>query len=146
MLSSEGWRIPDIRWKAVWLGYAIGMLGTVAVGLPLLLIIGNSWLVALVGLVGLFIGGLVTGRMVSDRLLLVVNGALMAILYNSTVSLLFFVGSFLEVLPEPLPGLPTGDSTFFFAWPLVQFAIGLLSAVIGSRIFGNRIRRNADAA
>lgn len=137
---SKGWNVPDIHWRAVWLGYVIGLLSTLVAGFPLLLITENSWLMAIAGSVGLFIGGLVTGRRVG-RSLAVVNGALMAMLYNLTVSILFYVGSFLQVLPEPLPGLPQGDSTFFFAWPLAQFAIGIFSTILGCRILSKRLRR-----
>ncbi|MDP2728914.1 MAG: hypothetical protein Q8O55_00300 [Dehalococcoidales bacterium] len=136
---SSGWKIPDIRWKPVGLGYAVGLLSTLVAGLPLLVIMGNSWLMALAGSIGLFIGGLVTGRRVGPSLSLV-NGALMAMLYNLTVSILFFIGSFLQVLPEPLPGLPQGDSTFFFAWPLGQFVIGIFSAILGSRLHSSSPR------
>lgn len=118
------------------LGYAIGLLSTIVAGLPLLLIMGDSWLMAITGSIGLFVGGLVTGKRVGPPLA-VLNGALMAMLYNFTVSILFFIGSFLQVLPEPLPGLPQGDSTFFFAWPLGQFAIGIFSAILGSRFHSN---------
>ncbi|MBI4329681.1 MAG: hypothetical protein HY673_00185 [Chloroflexi bacterium] len=129
---SGSWKIPDIQWKSVVLGYAIGLMGTLVVGLPLLLIMEGSRLMALAGSVSLLIGGLVAGRW-AGRSLAVVNGALMAILYNFTVSIAFFVGSFLQLLPEPMPGLPQGDSTYFFAWPLLQFAIGILSSILGSR-------------
>ena len=97
-------------------------------------------MMALAGSASLLVGGLLVGRRVTSSVA-VVNGALMAILYNLSVAIFFFVGSFLEVLPEPLPGLPQGDSTFFFAWPLAQFVIGIVSAIVGSRIFANRLRR-----
>ena len=138
--SSIGWQVPEIRWKTVGLGYATGLLGTLVIGLPLLLIMGKSWMMALAGSASLLVGGLLVGRRVTSSVA-VVNGALMAILYNLSVAIFFFVGSFLEVLPEPLPGLPQGDSTFFFAWPLAQFVIGIVSAIVGSRIFANRLRR-----
>lgn len=140
--SSEGWRVPDIRWGTVALGYATGLAGTFVVGLPLLVIMGSSWLMALTGSIGLFVGGALVGIRVGSSLA-VVNGALTAILLNLTVGLAFFIGSFFQVLPEPLPGLPQGDSIFFFAWPLAQFAIGTLSAIMASRIFADRHGRTA---
>ncbi len=136
--SSAGWKVPDIRRRTVATGCAIALACTLVIGLPFLFLMENSWLMALTGSIGLFIGGFLVGARVGLSLALV-NGALMAILYNITVSVVFFIGSFLQVLPEPMPGLPQGDSTFFFAWPLVQFAIGILSAIIGARIFANRL-------
>ncbi|MBI4286826.1 MAG: hypothetical protein HY671_00155 [Chloroflexi bacterium] len=130
----------DIRWAAVWSGYSVGLASTIVVGTPLVLIMRSSWLLAIAGSAGLFAGGFVTGRKVGSQLA-VVNGALMAILYNLTLSLAYFVGSFLELLPEPLPGLPQGDSTFFFAWPLAQFAIGIAAAISGSRKKQTNTRR-----
>ena len=140
--SPAGWQVPEIRWRTVWLGYLAGLLSTLVIGLPILVIMGKSWLMALAGSLGLFVGGLLVGRQVTSSVA-VVNGALMAILYNLTVALFYFVGSFLEVFPEPLPGLPQGDSTFFFAWPLAQFVIGILGAIIASRIVANRLGRAA---
>lgn len=130
----------DIHWRAVWAGYLVGLASTIAVGTPLVLIMRSSWLLAIAGSAGLFAGGFVTGRRVGPQLA-VVNGALMAILYNFTVAVAFFIGSFLELLPEPLPGLPQGDSTFFFAWPLAQFAIGIVAAILGSRKKQTNARR-----
>jgi len=83
--------------------------------------------------VGLFVGGLLTGRRVWPRPPLL-NGALLAVVYNLTVVVAFFIGSFLEILHEPLPGLPQGDSTFFFAWPLAQFVLATAGAAIGGRM------------
>lgn len=141
-MSQGGWAVQDLHWGAAGPGYAIGVLVTLLAGLPLLLINDNTWLFAGAGSAGLLAGGLVTGRRVGSQLALV-NGAWMGILYNLTVTLSYFIGSFLELFPEPLPGLPQGDSTFFFAWPLVQFAIALLASVLGSRIGVNRTRRLA---
>ena len=58
----------------------------------------------------------------------------MGILYNLTVVVALFAGWFFELLPEPLPGLSQGDSTFFFTWPLMQFAVSVIGAIVGSRI------------
>lgn len=139
--STAGWKVQDIRWAPVGLGFVLGLLGTLVVGLPLLVITDDSWLMAIAGSAGLLVGGLVAGRMMGASLA-VVNGALIAILYNLTVSLVFFAGSFLQILPEPLPGLPQGDSTFFFAWPLVQFAIAIFGSIMGSRMAAAPRRRS----
>lgn len=131
-VSGGGWRVGDIRWRGVGLGYLVGVVVTLAAGLPLFLIRESSWLFALAGLGGLLLGGFIVGRRVGPQLA-PVNGALLGVLYYFTVALAFLAGSFLQVLPEPLPGLPQGDSTFFFAWPLSQFVVSILGAVLGSR-------------
>lgn len=136
------WQVDDIRWRAVLFGYLIGLLITLAVGVPLLLTLESSWLLALAGLGSLLIGGFLVGGKVGPKLA-PINGALLAIIYYFTVALAFFAGSFLELLPEPLPGLPQGDSTFFFAWPLAQFVVSVLSAALGSRTSLNGSRRGA---
>ena len=128
-----GWHIRDIVWKAVWWGYSLGLIITLAVGVPLLLVSGSSWLLGLAGLGGLFAGGFMVGARVGPRVA-VINGALMGIMYNMTVVVALFAGWFFELLPEPLPGLPQGDSTFFFAWPLMQFAVSVVGAMVGSRL------------
>ncbi|MBI2916637.1 MAG: hypothetical protein HYY01_01475 [Chloroflexi bacterium] len=137
-----GWKVADIVWKAILLGYLLGLLVTAGVGFPLLVIMESSWLLALAGSGGLFLGGIVTGRKVGPQVA-ALNATLAVILYNSTVALGLFIGWFLELLPEPLPGLPQGDSTFFFAWPLVLLVAGILGAVLGSRSARNRLKERS---
>lgn len=137
-----GWQVDDVRWGAVWVGYFVGLIITAVVGVPLLLVLESSWLLALAGLGGLLFGGFVVGRKVGPRLA-PINGALTGIVYYFTVALAFFAASFLELLPEPLPGLPQGDSTFFFAWPLAQLVVSVLSAALGSRTSLNGSKRGA---
>lgn len=132
----------DIRWKVVLWGYAIGVVITLAAGIPLLLALESSWMLGLVGLGGLFAGGFVVGARVGLQTA-IINGALMGILYNLTVVVALFAGWFFELLPEPLPGLAQGDSTFFFAWPLMQFAVSVTSAIVGSRISMKLRKRRA---
>ena len=134
--------VEDIRWRAVGAGYFIGVLVTLVAGVPLLVFAESSWLLAGAGLGGLLIGGFATGRMAGAQIALI-NGALMGILYYFTTALSFFAGSFLQLLPEPLPGLPQGDSTFFFAWPLAQFVASVLGAVLGSRTAAKGVKRGA---
>ena len=134
--------VEDIRWRAVGAGYFIGVLVTLVAGVPLLVFAESSWLLAAAGLGGLLIGGFATGRKVGAQLALI-NGALMGILYYFTTALSFFAGSFLQLLPEPLPGLPQGDSTFFFAWPLAQFVVSVLGAVLGSQTAAKGVKRGA---
>ncbi|MBI2911841.1 MAG: hypothetical protein HYY05_06840, partial [Chloroflexi bacterium] len=87
-----GWRVADVRWRAVGIGYVIGLLVTLVAGLPLFLLAESSWLLALSGLGGLLLGGIVAGRMVGVQLALI-NGALMGILYYFTTALTYLAGS-----------------------------------------------------
>lgn len=128
-----GWHVSDISWKAVWLGYFLGLIITLAVGAPVVLVSKSTWLLGLAGLGALFGVGILVGAKAGSRTA-VINGALVGVLYNLTVVLALFVGWFFELLPEPLPGLPQGNSTFFFAWPLMQFAASVVSAIVGSRL------------
>lgn len=141
-IPEGGYRVVDIGWKAVLWGYTIGVVVTLAAGMPLLLTLESSWMLGLIGLGGLFAGGFVVGARVGLRTA-IINGALMGILYNLTVVVALFAGWFFELLPEPLPGLSQGDSTFFFAWPLMQFAVSVIGAIVGSRIAVKHKERGA---
>lgn len=131
--SQGGWHVADIVWKAVWRGYAISLVITLAAGVPLLLALESMWLLGAAGLVGLLGGGVVVGAR-AGRHVAIINSALMGIMYSMTIIVALFAGWVLELLPEPLPGLPQGDSTFFFAWPLMLFAVSIAGGIVGSRL------------
>jgi hypothetical protein len=121
----------DIAWAAVWTGYAIALLGTLAAGTWAFAFAGKgTWWAANLGALSLFCGAMVTGY--RARTAEPLNGAFIAVFYFSTATLVIFSGEFLGVLPDPLPGLPRGDSTFFFVWPLEQ----LIAATVGSMLGG----------
>ncbi len=127
----------DIAWGAVWLGYGIALAGTLIAGAWGLFYANEGlWWVAERGMVFLFIGGLVAG--VAARTGEPLHGAFIAAFYFGTATIVIFVGEFLGVLPDPLPGLPRGDSTFFFVWPLGQLVAATLGVVIGGNAFGLR--------
>lgn len=131
----------DIAWAAVWTGFAIAFLGTLAAGTWAFAFAGKgTWWAANLGTLSLFCGALFTGW--RARTAEPLNGAFIAVFYFSTATLVIFSGEFLGVLPEPLPGLPRGDSTFFFVWPLEQLAAGTLGAAAGGWL---RIRRSGRA-
>jgi cation transporter-like permease len=44
-------------------------------------------------------------------------------------------------VPDPLPGLATGDSTFFFLWPLLILAAGVAGSILGGRVATRSERR-----
>ncbi len=121
----------DVNWGAVWRGYALSLAGTLALGLPLFLVERNVWLIALAGSLSLFAGGFLAARRAKTSAPL--NGAFVGVIYFATTTAVILLGTITERLPDPLPGLPRGDSTFFMAWPLVQLAASTLGALIGGR-------------
>jgi hypothetical protein len=130
-------RNADIAWSAVCAGYAIALLGTLAVGGGGILFAAKGmWWVAVWGTVWLFVGAMAAGLLA--RTAEPLNGAFIAVFYFGTVAFAIFVGEFLAVLPDPLPGLPRGDSTFFFVWPLAQLASGTLGAAVGGWLYARR--------
>ncbi len=120
-------REPDVLWRPVVVAYALSVLVTVALGAALFVALEQSvWWLAAAGVLGLAAGGWLVGarRGRPDAL----GATLLAILYFATTVVAIVGGTLVDVLPDPLPGLPIGDSTFFFVWPLAQLA----GAVVGS--------------
>ncbi|MBI3042500.1 MAG: hypothetical protein HYY78_06710 [Betaproteobacteria bacterium] len=135
----------DIAWAAVWGGFAIALLGTLAAATWAFAFAGKgTWWAANLGTLSLFCGALFAGWRAGTPEPL--NGAFVAVLYFSTAAAAIFGGEFLGVLPDPLPGLPRGDSTFFFVWPLAQLAAGTLGAMLGGwlRERSNREKRDEN--
>lgn len=132
----------DVAWAAVWTGFAIGLLGTLAAGTWVFAFAGKgTWWAANAGSLCLFCGAVVTGY--RARTAEPLNGAFIAVFYFGTVALAIFSAEFLKVMPDPLPGLPRGDSTFYFVWPLEQLAAGTLGAMAGGWLWARRSRREA---
>jgi len=133
----------DIAWAAVWTGFTIALVGTLAAGTWALgFSAKGAWWAANAGTLCLFCGGLTAGY--RARTAEPLNGAFTAVFYFGTTVLVIFGGEFLGVLPDPLPGLPRGDSTFFFVWPLAQLAAGTLGAMAGGWLQMKRSGRRRD--
>lgn len=119
----------DVTWKDVWTGYLIALVGTAAFGGAVLVSMKpNMWRFAAASVLALVIAGFWVARG-SDRWE-GLSATLVTILYFVTVSIILILGMMYEFLPDPLPGLPRGDSTFYFVWPLAQ----LLGAVVGATL------------
>lgn len=136
--STEGFRLRerDVYWKAVWTGYGLALAGTLGLGLPLFIWDANVWWIVLAGVSCLYGGGLVAGLLSGGPEPL--NGALVGLAYFATVVVVIFAGAASDILPDPLPGLPKGDSTLFMAWPLGQLAASTLGALSSGRLIGRR--------
>lgn len=126
--GAEKWRAP---WRKVFVALGLSLAGTAIFGGLLFLWQQNVWWIAVAGVLSLFGGGLYLGRAsgASEPL----YGTLLAILYFAIVAGILFGGTLAEALPEPLPGLGIGDSTFFFVWPLLQLAGAVSGCVVGGR-------------
>lgn len=136
-LSPERVAGRDIAWAAVWTGFAIALIGTLAAGVWVLAFAGKgTWWAANLGVLFLFCGAICAGY--RARTPEPLNGAFIAVFYFATAALAIFISEFLAVLPDPLPGLPRGDSTFFFVWPLEQLAAGSFGAVLGGWLYARR--------
>jgi len=132
----------DIAWAAVWSGFTIALLGTLAAATWAIGFAGRgTWWAANLGTLSLFCGALFAGWRAGTAEPL--NGAYVAVLYFSTAAAAIFGGEFLGVLPDPLPGLPRGDSTFYFVWPLAQLAAGTLGATFGGWLWQWRNKAKA---
>lgn len=125
-----------VSWSPVRRGWAISLLGTLLLGLPLFALQQNVWWIALAGVLSLFAGGVYAGWRSREPEPL--YGALVAVLYFGLVAAVFFAGEMAEVFPDPLPGLAVGDSTFFFVWPLLQLAAAVAGSVTGCRLTRRR--------
>ncbi len=105
-------KIVDVHWSSVWIGYGIAIVVTLILGAVALRTYDNVWLVAVGGEVALLLGGAIAGR--RARTAQALNGAFVGLLYFATTVVVIFGGVMTEKLHDPLPGLPLGDSTFFF--------------------------------
>ena len=110
---------------------AISAVGTGVVGGILVMLDSNVWWLALAGAASLNAGGIYLGLRSGEPEPL--YGSLLAILYFALVVGFLFGGRLTEELPDPLPGLGFGDSTFFFVTPLLMLVAGVVGTVVGGR-------------
>jgi hypothetical protein len=111
---------------------AISTTGTAAVGGILFLFGQSVWWLAAGGLLSLFVAGAWLGWQAKEPEPL--YGALLAVLYFGLVAGALVGGELAEALPDPLPGLAIGDSTFFFVSPLLMLAASVGGSVVGGSI------------
>lgn len=124
---------PDVRRRDLAAAYALSLLVTLALGAALFVALeATVWWIAAAGVLGLAAGGWLVGarRGRPDAL----GATLLAIAFFATTVLVIVGGTLADLLPDPLPGLPIGDSTFFFVWPLLQLVAAVVGTVIGPRL------------
>lgn len=118
--------------RTVLTALVVSAAGTAVVGGTLFLLGQSVWWLALGGLLSLFAAGAWLGWQAKEPEPL--YGALLAALYFGLVAGALFGGELAEVLPDPLPGLAIGDSTFFFVSPLLMLAASVGGSVAGGSI------------
>ncbi len=133
MVGSESDKLSRHRmpWREIWLAWVLSVVGTALLGGVLFALWQNVWGIALGGVASLVIGAAYMSLRTreSDA----VYGALLAVLYFGLVVGVLFGGELMEILPDPLPGLGIGDSTFFFVWPLLQLVAAVIGVALGGR-------------
>jgi len=102
------------------------------------------WWLAAASAVALFVAGFRLARRSNHWEGL--SATLVTILYYVTATVILIIGMMFEVLPDPLPGLPKGDSTFFFVWPLAQLISTVLGATLGRRRGAQPVAETTEAA
>lgn len=141
-MSSQ--QLPDVVWKNVWQSLAVALVGTLVLGGTIFFVVKpDMWWLAWISFVVLLGAGFMlarpTGRFEGMSI------ALVAIFYYTVTSLVLMVGMLFEMLPDPLPGLPRGDSTYFFVWPLLQLAGVFIGALIGQMTAARETRESGSA-
>ncbi|MBI2171183.1 MAG: hypothetical protein HYU30_04070 [Chloroflexi bacterium] len=110
---------------------ALSVAGTAVLGGMLFLLQQNVWLIAMGGLAALFGAGVYLGWRSGEPEPL--YSTVLAVLYFGLVVGILFGGELAEALPDPLPGLAIGDSTFFFVSPLLMLVASVAGSVAGGR-------------
>lgn len=125
-----------VPWRYIGMALAISIAGTVVLGGILFFLQQNVWWLTVGGLLSLFGAGAYVGWQAREPEPL--YGALLAVLYFGLMVGILFGGELAEALPEPLPGLAIGDSTFFFVTPLFMLVASVLGSVLGGRLSAQR--------
>jgi hypothetical protein len=119
---------------------ATSMAGTGALGGTLYFLLAhNVWWVAVASAPSLVAAGFYLGWRVDEPEPL--YGSILSTLYFGIVAVVLLGGTWLGKVPDPLPGLATGDSTFFFLWPLLILAAGVAGSILGGRIAARSERK-----
>ena len=119
--------------RTLLIAVATSFAATGALGAPLYYLVAhNMWWVAVASVPALAAAGFYLGWEVREPEPL--YGTILSLVYFGIVSVILFVGTWFGKVPDPMPGLATGDSTFFFVWPLLMLAAGVAGSVIGGRV------------
>ncbi len=119
----------DVRRIDVLIGFAVAA-GSTAVLAPLVLAVSNNvWWVSVVAALAIGAGAAIAG--LRAKQIEPLNGALLMALFFVAEAAIAMIREVMAWLPEPLSGLPVGDSTFFFVSPLVQLVCAVAGSLLG---------------
>jgi hypothetical protein len=113
--------------------FAVSAAGTAVLGGPLYFLVAhNMWWIAVSSVPALVAAGFFLGWRAGEPEPL--DGSILSAAYFGVVAIVLFGGVWVGTFPDPMPGLATGDSTFFFVWPLMILAAGVAGSISGGRI------------
>ncbi len=127
-VSPRGTRLDR---RAFLAALVMSLAGTAVLGGAPLFLADSVWWLALGSAPSLLAAGFFLGWRAGEPEPL--YGAVLAVLYFGLVAGVLFGGELTEALPDPLPGLATGDSTFFFVWPLLILTAGFAGSLAGGK-------------
>lgn len=135
-------RVPpgELSWRVTLVALLISVAGTAILGGALFRLRGDVWWLAIGSVPSLLGAGIYLGWRSREPEPL--YGALLALLYFGLVVGFLFSMEAAEALPDPVPGLAIGDSTFFFVSPLIMLATGVVGTVVGGQL--SRRRKHVD--
>ena len=117
------------------------VLTALAVSATLTIVLGGAlyfgvarsfWWIAVASVPALVVAGFQLGWRVGEPEPL--YGSVLSFLYFAIIAVILIGGTWIGSLGDPMPGLATGDSTFFFVWPLMILASGVVGTIVGGRI------------
>lgn len=112
---------------------ALSGAGTAALGIPLYFLLARDvWWIAVASMPSLLAAGFYLGWRGGEPEPL--DGSILSAFYFGITAVVLLGGTWAGKFPDPLPGLATGDSTFFFVWPLLILAAGVSGTVAGGRV------------
>lgn len=124
---------PDVLWKDVFIGLVIALVGSVVLSAVLFAATGaNMWMFVIASDIAIGVAGYrlskKTGQWEG------ISASLITLFYYVLSTLILLVGMMWEFLPDPLPALPRGDSTFYFVWPLTLLICSVVGMVVGQKL------------
>lgn len=137
-------RQQDVLWKDIWLGLAITVVGTVVLSAVMFTALGASmWWLVIASDIAIGFAGFRLGRKTGQWEGISASLITAFIFILSTIILI--IGWMWELVPDPLPGLPRGDSTFYFVWPLTLLVCCVVGMALGMRASAGRAVKAGQA-